>query len=63
MPFEGRSPIRITLKTTNNMETAKPNKGLSLILYVVAYGDSIRKKVLIGLISAIAIYGAVNLLG
>lgn len=45
------------------METSKPNKGLSLIFYVVVYGDIIRKRVLIGLISAVSIYGAVKLLG
>lgn len=45
------------------METSKPNKVLSFIFYVVVYGDLIRKRVVIGLISAVVIYGAVKLLG
>jgi hypothetical protein len=45
------------------METSKPNKGLSLAFYFIANGETIRKRVLIGLISAVVIYGAVNLLG
>jgi hypothetical protein len=45
------------------METSKPNKGLSLAFYFIANGEAIRKKVVIGLISAVVIYGAVKLLG